>query len=113
MAGRPSILVVEDTEPLRMILELALAEAGYEVIGVANGAEALRRCANRRFDAALLDVDLYYDWIHYSTAIGTEYLYRQLFSGSKKWVDERLRGNQVKYEVKVYRTRNNQFEVVE
>lgn len=58
MAGRPSILVVEDTEPLRMILELALAEAGYEIIGAANGAEALRRCANRRFDTALLDIDL-------------------------------------------------------
>jgi len=58
MAGRPSILVVEDTEPLRMILELALAEAGYEIIGAANGAEALRWCANRRFDTALLDIDL-------------------------------------------------------
>lgn len=58
MAGRPSILVVEDTEPLRMILELALAEAGYAVIGVANGAEALRKCADQRFDAALLDIDL-------------------------------------------------------
>ena len=58
MAGRPSILVVEDTEPLRMILELALAEAGYEVIGAASGAEARRRGAIRRFDAALLDIDL-------------------------------------------------------
>jgi DNA-binding response OmpR family regulator len=58
MAGQPSILVVEDTEPLRMILELALAEAGYEVIGVANGAEALRQCADRRLDAALLDIGL-------------------------------------------------------
>ena len=72
-----------------------------------------RKIGDIREYAALLDVDLYYDWIHYSTAIGTEYLYRQLFSGSKKWFDERLRGNQVKYEVKVYRTRNNQFEVVE
>jgi DNA-binding response OmpR family regulator len=58
MAGRPSILVVEDTEPLRMILELALAGAGYEVIGTASGAEALRWGADRRFDAALLDINL-------------------------------------------------------
>ena len=58
MAGRPSILVVEDTEPLRMILELALAGAGYEVIGAASGAEALRWGADRRFDAALLDINL-------------------------------------------------------
>lgn len=63
--------------------------------------------------AALLDVDLYYDWIHYSTAIGVEYLYRLLFSSSKRWFREEIRSNQVKYDVKVYRARNQQFEVVD
>ncbi len=72
-----------------------------------------RKIGDIREYAALLDVDLYYDWIHYSTAIGAEYLYHQLFSDSKKWFSEKFRENQVKYEVKVYRARNHQFEVVE
>ncbi len=62
--------------------------------------------------AALLDVDLQYDWIHYATAIGTEYIYHQLFNDEKKWFKENVELNQVRYDTKIYRARENFFEVI-
>jgi two-component system OmpR family response regulator len=52
------MLVVAETAPLLMVLELALTEAGYQVTGTARGGEALRRCQERRFDVAVIDLDL-------------------------------------------------------
>lgn len=63
--------------------------------------------------AALLDVDLRYDWIHYATAIGTEHLYHLLFSDSQRWFGEQIRENQVRYTTKVYQAKQNQFSIVE
>ncbi|MFA5057565.1 MAG: SlyX family protein [Opitutaceae bacterium] len=58
MAGQARVLVVEGDMPLRTVLEVALDEAGYEVIGIADGEAALRQCAQQRFDIAVLDADL-------------------------------------------------------
>ncbi|MDD2763040.1 MAG: SlyX family protein [Opitutaceae bacterium] len=58
MTGRARILVVEDVLPLRTVLEVALDEAGYEVICAAEDGEALRECAQQPFDIVVLDADL-------------------------------------------------------
>ena len=50
------ILVVDDAEADRVALEHILSEAGYEVIAVASGIEALEKAASDKPDAVLLDV---------------------------------------------------------
>lgn len=49
--GPVRVLVVEDAEPVRRLLELALSEAGYEVVAAADGSEAL--AAARGFEQGL------------------------------------------------------------
>ena len=52
------ILVAEDEAPLRALVQRGLAEAGHEVVAVADGAEALDilNRADRRFDLLLADI---------------------------------------------------------
>lgn len=50
------ILVVDDAEADRVALEQILKEAGYQVICVASGVEALERAAADKPDVVLLDV---------------------------------------------------------
>jgi two-component system response regulator MprA len=57
MAGS-RILVVEDDPPLAATLERVLATEGYDVDGVGDGNEALRRARERPFDLVVLDVML-------------------------------------------------------
>ncbi len=54
---RPCILVVDDSEALRRLLETALGRAGFETILAANGVDACA-CLDQRptVDLALLDV---------------------------------------------------------
>jgi two-component system cell cycle response regulator DivK len=52
------ILVVEDQEDNRQILRDLLKHAGYEVIEVDNGAEALPAAAEHRPDVILMDIQL-------------------------------------------------------
>ena len=52
------ILVVEDRDSLRRMLELALKAEGYEVVAAADGAAALARLAERGFDLVLTDLKL-------------------------------------------------------
>ena len=53
---RPRILVVDD-EPINLqVLSNHLASEGYDVELVSNGADALHRLANERFDLVVLDV---------------------------------------------------------
>lgn len=52
----PVILVVDDEEEIRMVLRLALARAGYDVVEAEDGEEALQRIAETPPDAVLLDV---------------------------------------------------------
>ena len=51
----PAILVVDDDRLVLATLSQGLRDAGYEVIEAASGEEALRLCAERRPDIALLD----------------------------------------------------------
>ena len=56
MGGR--VLVVEDDEDNRRIVEAALASAGYSVTGVADGKAALEACEAARPDVVVLDLGL-------------------------------------------------------
>src|SRR5262245_41146183 len=54
---RPCILVVDDSQALRRLLETALGRAGFETVLAANGADACARLAEKPEVAlALLDV---------------------------------------------------------
>ena len=52
------VLVVEDEQGLRMVVESEIARAGYDVESVTNGLEAIGRLSRDRFDLAILDVAL-------------------------------------------------------
>src|SRR5919197_3523847 len=51
-----SILVADDEPSIRHVLTLVLADKGYEVRSVSDGAEALRELAARSYDAVICDV---------------------------------------------------------
>lgn len=55
---RTSLLVVEDDAEMRAVLNLALANHGYEVRRAATGIEALRLIRQRTPDAVILDLGL-------------------------------------------------------
>ena len=50
------ILLAEDDDSMRAFLERALARAGYDVIGFANGVEALERLEREPFTLLLTDI---------------------------------------------------------
>ena len=57
MADRSKrILVIDDEEDVRMVLEARLRRAGFVAILAANGQEGLRRFYGDRPDLVLLDV---------------------------------------------------------
>jgi DNA-binding SARP family transcriptional activator/BarA-like signal transduction histidine kinase len=57
--GQPTlILLLEDDAVSSALLEGFLSEAGYEVVCVADGAEALMEIGRRRFDLLILDVNV-------------------------------------------------------
>src|SRR5262245_37530726 len=61
MSSTPSprrALVVEDERPIRELLELHLAAAGYDVTACGDGTSALQRLLERAFDVVILDVML-------------------------------------------------------
>src|SRR5262249_37552933 len=54
---RPCILIVDDSEALRRLLETALTRAGFATVLAANGAQACARLSEEpAVDLALLDV---------------------------------------------------------
>src|SRR5438270_10426708 len=53
-----SILVVEDDDELRSVLESGLREEGFDVDAVATGAEALARVEQRRPNLLVIDIGL-------------------------------------------------------
>ena len=55
---RKNILVVDDEKAQREILELILAEEGYDVTTAASGEAALKFAKDRRFDLALTDLKM-------------------------------------------------------
>ena len=55
---QPSILVIEDDEPIRTFLQEFLQEEGYIVESVSHGTVALQRIENRQPDLVILDLGL-------------------------------------------------------
>src|ERR671915_204780 len=55
---RKNILVVDDEKSQREILEMILAEEGYDVTTAASGEAALKFAKDRRFDLALTDLKM-------------------------------------------------------
>src|SRR5215469_11092387 len=56
IADLPRILVVDDERHMRNMLELGLAQHGFDVATAADGVEALARVRDATFDAIVLDV---------------------------------------------------------
>lgn len=52
------ILIVEDEQGLRMLVESEIARAGYDVASVGSGTDAIARLSKEKFDLAILDVTL-------------------------------------------------------
>jgi DNA-binding NtrC family response regulator len=52
------VLVVDDEADLRMLLEHAVAKAGYEVVTASDGEEAISLLVKRKFDIVLLDIQM-------------------------------------------------------
>jgi two-component system phosphate regulon response regulator PhoB len=57
-AGRPTVLVVEDDAPVRQLYRAALTSAGYAVVAVEDGIDALRRVDAKTPHAVVLDLAL-------------------------------------------------------
>jgi len=58
VSARESILVVDDEEVMRDVLQTVLTQAGYQVTLAENGPEGLALTRRTRFDAAIVDVML-------------------------------------------------------
>jgi len=58
VSGRESVLVVDDEEVMRDVLQTLLGQAGYQVTLAENGAEGLALARRTGFDAAIVDVML-------------------------------------------------------
>ena len=52
----PKILVIDDHEEMRELLNVMLARAGHESAAAADGEEGLRKSEEERFDLVLLDI---------------------------------------------------------
>jgi len=57
-AGSLSILLVEDNDPNRRVVQLMLAELGLAADEAASGAEAIARAAERDYDVILMDLQM-------------------------------------------------------
>ena len=56
IADRPRVLVVDDERHMRNMLELGLAQHGFDVTTAGDGVEALAHVRDATFDAIVLDV---------------------------------------------------------
>ncbi len=56
MPGKVSILVADDEESLRLVLQTVLEKAGYDVDVVDNGLDAVNKVRETSYDVVLLDV---------------------------------------------------------
>jgi DNA-binding response OmpR family regulator len=55
-AAPPLVLVADDDADIRQLVTFRLERAGYDVVGAADGEEALQLALERRPDLAVLDV---------------------------------------------------------
>ncbi len=58
MSAAPSVLLVEDSEPIRTAFTILLEETGYRVHAAEDGPEALRTATEHVPDLVLLDMGL-------------------------------------------------------
>jgi DNA-binding response OmpR family regulator len=56
--GQSRILLVDDEQAVQTLLTYPLRKEGYEVVGAADGHEALNRFSEERFDLVVLDIML-------------------------------------------------------
>ena len=52
------MLLADDDPDLRFLTEMTLSEAGYEVVTVGNGKEALQEAQRTKFDIILMDAEM-------------------------------------------------------
>jgi CheY-like chemotaxis protein len=52
----PRILIVDDDEMVRYILEVLLSEAGYQVVEADSGEAAIQKCSEHHFPLVLMDM---------------------------------------------------------
>jgi CheY-like chemotaxis protein len=52
------VLLADDDSDLRFLTEMALSDAGYEVVTVANGREVLQQARSASFDIILMDAQM-------------------------------------------------------
>jgi len=55
---KPSILLIDDEEPVRLLLDSALSEVGFEVVSVATATEGLSFLKEATFNMLILDAVL-------------------------------------------------------
>ena len=58
LAGKPSVLIVDDEAGIRKLLTTALNENGFSPDSAENGAEAIRKANERYYNLALIDIML-------------------------------------------------------
>ncbi len=58
MKNKPKILVVDDEEAVRNLLQRILEEVGYDVVTAANGQEALDKVSQLNAGVVLLDIKM-------------------------------------------------------
>lgn len=58
----------------------------------------------------LLNSNLSYDWISYSTALGLEHFYTKEIPNAKRYFKEKIKNNQVQYEIILLAPKQNRFE---
>jgi CheY-like chemotaxis protein len=52
------VLLADDDKDLQFLTEMALSDAGYEVVTVANGKEVLQQARSASFDIILMDAEM-------------------------------------------------------
>jgi two-component system NtrC family response regulator len=58
MDGQPRILVIDDDENIRKVLEVILRDQGYGVDTVSTGSEAVKKTQKNHYDLMLIDIRL-------------------------------------------------------
>jgi CheY-like chemotaxis protein len=58
--GKKTILVIEDDQPLLLMLKQFLEKAGYQVINAIDGLEGLKLLESANYDLVITDIDMPY-----------------------------------------------------
>lgn len=59
--------------------------------------------------ASLLNSDLKFDWVNYSTALGVEMFFRFVFPDSLPFFSETIKDNQIQYQTQIYQIDQKDF----